>query len=96
MVTALTLTQRGLQWVREGGALCRVRGPASAVADASSEVSRRADQYSDRESLPARRDAPRWGACDVCLDPMSPGRGGMCELCQLAWRVVRKRREAAA
>ena len=38
------------------------------------------------------RGTHRWGACEVCGDPMAPHRGGMCELCVAARRSALRSR----
>lgn len=102
--SARALLEQGLRWsfVPAPGAQwpgeIRLGGPASVVAEARSEVRRRAEvlraQHATRGPVPPHRaprlllvpglEVPRHGACESCGQPLAPSVGGDCALCTMA------------
>lgn len=82
-MTALELVAAGVRFGRTLGRLriMAPKGRADLVDAMRVEVERRVKLVGTGE-IP--RNATGTGACDVCLDLIGNGRGGMCALCVIA------------
>lgn len=82
-MTALELVAAGVRFTRAGGKVkvLAPKGRADLVEAMRVEVGRRVELVGTG-AIP--RNATGTGACDVCLDHIGNGRGGMCDLCVIA------------